>query len=222
MARHVLVKLMFGGDLDGPVDENGIPQKEFYCFTRRFAVTIFIYIVTLIPALIVNDLGPVLSITGSLGGSMLSYMAPGMVYLGVNGDHFMAWTDNMLETHRRRHAKKEGGDEIELPVEGDAGQQMQQQAPSYNAVSKPWWWFPALMPIWCALASTGRQAMREKLAAEDQVANVSDEEEGDEVHPSPKEYFISVFFIVFGTIGMVAGLGSNIYVEVNNVFYSPH
>jgi len=233
VARHVIVKLMYGGDLDGPIDENGNPKKEFFCFSRRFAVTIGIYVVTLIPALIVDDLGPVLSITGSLGGSMLSYMAPGMVYLGVNGEHFMEWTNNMLDTHRSKRGKKLDSDGIELPVAGDANQQMQaSQASSsnpnvYAESSKPWWWFPALMPIWCALAMTGRQAMKEKLddheVTEFHVTVTAEEEnESATMHPTTRDYLVSIFFIVFGVIGMIAGLGSNIYVQVNNTFFSPH
>jgi solute carrier family 38 (sodium-coupled neutral amino acid transporter), member 11 len=81
VARHVLVKLLFQGDLDGPIDENGKPLAVFCCMTRRHMITIAIYVLTLIPALIVNDLGPVLSITGALGGSCLCYIAPGVVYL---------------------------------------------------------------------------------------------------------------------------------------------
>jgi hypothetical protein len=220
VARHVLVKMFFGGNIDGPLDENGNPQKEFLCFSRRFAVTIGIYILTLIPALIVDDLGPVLSITGSLGGSMLSYMAPGMVYLGVNGDAFMDWTNNMIETHRFRRAKKEGGD-IDLPMEGDADAEIQQPQ-AYSAGSKPWWWFPTLMPIWCAVASTGGRGMKKSLGDDNQVPVATVEEERDIVHPSPGQYGIAIFFIVFGTIGMVAGVGTNIYVQINNIFYAPN
>lgn len=235
VARHVMIKLLYGGDLDGPIDENGNPRKEVYCMHRRFAVTMGIYIATLIPALIVDDLGPVLSITGSLGGSMLSYMAPGMVYLGVNGDHFMEWTNNVLNTHRSRKAKKTetGNTNMELPVDGDANQQMQSESPSsYSDGSKPWWWFPTLMPIWCALAMTGRRAMQEKLAAEGNDAEITEFDNGshvegeadggDVVHPTTRDYLVSIFFIVFGTIGMVAGLGSNLYVQINNIFFSPH
>lgn len=220
VARHVVLKIFFDSDIDGPLDASGNPKPEFLCFSRRFAVTIGIYIVTLIPALIVNDLGPVLSITGSLGGSMLSYMAPGMVYLGVNGDHFTAWTNNLIEAHRFRKTKQSGGD-VDLPLEGDANQQIQQPE-MYPSGSKPLWWFPTLMPIWCALASAGSNGMKNKIPDDTQTPTLTNEEEGDVVHPSPRQYMIAIFFIVFGTIGMVAGLLSNIYVQMNNVFYSPH
>jgi len=230
VARHVLVRLLYGGDMDGPLDENGNPQRVVCCLHRRFVVTIGIYIATLIPALIVDDLGPVLSITGSLGGSMLSYMAPGMVYLGVNGDHFLEWTDNMLLTYRTKNGKKndQSVGDIELPVAGDATRQIQAaEPPALSDRRKPWWWFPALMPIWCALASTGRRAMNDKLAGEGGgVQNLSNgtqaDEEGDLVHPNVRDYLISIFFIVFGTIGMIAGLFSNLYVQINSIFFTPH
>jgi hypothetical protein len=220
VARHVVLKIFFDSDIDGPLDASGNPRPEFFCFSRRFAVTIGIYIMTLIPALIVDDLGPVLSITGSLGGSMLSYMAPGMVYLGVNGEHFIAWTNNLIEAHRFRRTKQSGGD-VDLPLEGDANQQIQQPE-MYPSGSKPLWWFPALMPIWCALASAGCNGMKTKISDDTQTSTSTDEEEGDVLDPSPRQYMIAIFFIVFGTIGMVAGLLSNIYVQVNNTFFSPH
>lgn len=220
VARHVVLKIFFGSDIDGPLDESGNPIPEVFCFTRRFAVTIGIYIATLIPALIVDDLGPVLSITGSLGGSMLSYMAPGMVYLGVNGEHFTTWTNNLIEAHRFRRTKSEGGD-VDLPLEGNANQQIQQPEMHLSG-SKPWWWFPTLMPIWCALASAGQNGMKSKLPDDSHMSVSTIEDEGDVLHPSPRQYVIAIFFIVFGTIGLVAGVLSNIYVQVNNVFFSPH
>ena len=227
MARHVLVKLFYGGDVDGPVDENGNPQPEYGFLNRRVFVTCAIYIATVIPALIVDDLGPVLSITGSLGGSMLSYMAPGMAYIGVNGDYFMEWVNNYLQSHNGKKLRKKDSHidtADDLPVAGEAGNQMDIAAPSYSETSKPWWWFPTLMPIWCALASSGCQGMKAKFANEgvEHVVNGSHQGEDEEaVHPRKRDFIICILFIVFGVIGAVAGLLSNVYVQVNQIFYTP-
>ena len=78
------------------------------------------------------------------------------------------------------------------------------------------------MPSWCALASAGSNGMKNKLPDDSHIHATTEEDEGDVLHPSPRQYVIAIFFIVFGTIGMVAGLLSNIYVQVNNVFFSPH
>jgi sodium-coupled neutral amino acid transporter 11 len=76
VARHVLVHLFHDGDLDGKDDVNhsGVEGDEaggYFCFNRRQTWTMVIYVMTLIPALFVDDLGPVLSITGSLGGGCI-------------------------------------------------------------------------------------------------------------------------------------------------------
>ena len=80
VARHVLVQLFWKGDLDGYIfettidpetgEETVIQRKSticYNCFNRRHQVTLLIYFMTLAPALVVDDLGPVLSITGAIG-----------------------------------------------------------------------------------------------------------------------------------------------------------
>jgi hypothetical protein len=47
-------------------------------------------------------------------------------------------------------------------------------------------------------------------------------EDSDEVigaHTS--DYYMSMFFIAFGLVAAVVGVASNIYVQVNNVFFTP-
>ena len=96
MARHVLVDLLYDGDLDGNDGDSVIGRY----FGRRHRLTWAIYIATLVPALIVDDLGPVLSITGALGASMIGYVGVGSVYLGINGEDFLFYCVDML-TRRR-------------------------------------------------------------------------------------------------------------------------
>jgi sodium-coupled neutral amino acid transporter 11 len=232
VARHVLVRLIYGGNIDGEVDDDGGPHMYLGCLERRHVLTLGLYVMTLIPAFFFDDLGPVLSITGSLGGSCLSYIAPGMVYLGVNGDFFLEYIGKKLDDHRKKKGKDEVAAGIELPVAGDAGQIMQTQEVAYEPEgSKPLWWYPLLMPMWCSLASTGRSAMKERLVQEEEQFGQGLESppnspsgagENDEFYPLTRDYWIAIFFIVFGFIAAVAGLASNIYVQVNNIFFSPH
>jgi len=130
VARHVFSSIFFAGDLEADQDmppllcgmDNG-------CCNRRHRLTFGIYLSTLIPALIFDDLGPVLSITGSLGGSCISYILPGLVYLGVNGEHFVDLCHEMLQdgaisgrAQVTKSSNLEGN--IELPVAGDATQRV--------------------------------------------------------------------------------------------------
>ena len=227
VARHVLIKLFFDGDMDGHVTNPETGQVQvaplaFGFLTRRAKWTLILYASTLVPALIVNDLGPVLSITGSLGGSCLSYIAPGLVYLGVNGDAFLEYIASILAP---KMAPAAGDD---LPVEGDATANMQVQTAAPSTIqdaSKPWWWYPTGMPMWVQIASTGAQGMKQRIAAFEQEHGLSPGTGGDDdvetIGPCQRDYYVSIFFICFGMIAAVAGIGSNIYVQVNDIFFSP-
>jgi len=70
VARHVFSSLMYQGELEGTDDMPPILcGTNNGCCNRRHRLTLVIYILTLIPALIFDDLGPVLSITGAIGAS---------------------------------------------------------------------------------------------------------------------------------------------------------
>lgn len=237
VARHVLIKLFFDGDMDGHVvnpetGESEVAPLAFGFLSRRAKWTLILYTSTLVPALLVNDLGPVLSITGSLGGSCLSYIAPGLVYLGVNGDAFLEYIAAKLDDKARKSttttaSSAAGGGVGDLPVEGDANASMQSAAPASSSIqdaSKPWWWYPTLMPMWVKVARTGAQGMKQRIAAFEQEHGVSPGTGGEDVEtigPCKRDYYISIFFICFGILAAVAGISSNIYVQVNDIFFSP-
>merc|ERR1739845_281060 len=73
----------------------------------RVAWTLGIYLLALLPALLVSDIGPVLSITGSLGGSCLAYIGPGCVYLGLNGEHFLTIAYKLLGNDYNSNSREE-------------------------------------------------------------------------------------------------------------------
>jgi len=68
VAKHVSFVLL------GPEGEDSNSSKWL---GRNSKISLFLYVSSLIPALIFDDLGPVLSFTGSLGGSSIAYIAPG-------------------------------------------------------------------------------------------------------------------------------------------------
>lgn len=224
VARHVFVQVFFKGDMDGPNPDAW--------FNRRVMVTCLLFLTTLVPALIVNDLGPVLSLTGSLGASCLSYICTGLAYLGVNGEDFLAYLADELRTKGYGSgdstASKTG--EVELPVVGDASARMSSTAAANTDLSplqgsKPWWWWIGGYPLWVAIASSGSHGTRTFLTDFNATAGQPPEgsyDESDSIPPRKRDYYISMFFIAFGILAAVVGVFSNIYVEVNNIFYSPH
>ncbi|KAG7340773.1 transmembrane amino acid transporter [Nitzschia inconspicua] len=246
VARHVLIQLLFGGDMDGYVTLTDPTTGEFTttkskrcgCLNRRYQVTFIIYITTLIPALLVDDLGPVLSITGAIGGCCLAYIGPGLAYLGVHGDDFLESVTGSLQSRSKPSSTKTS--ESDLPLEGDATANIQTPTnptyPSELVGPKPWWWWPTLMPLWVAIATKGATGMNDRLTAFDsehgpvsaaqeggngETSRVEDGSIHEAIEPCKRDYIFSIFFIVFGVVAMVAGILSNVYVQVNNIFYTP-
>ena len=227
MARHVLVQLLFNGDLDGNSTDPNTGQvveapKILFFLKRRHIWTLVIYVSTLVPALIVNDLGPVLSYTGAIGGCSLAYIAPGLAYLGVHGEPFLAWIAEVVD----RKTKKSGINTIgDLPVEGGARAHTEMQVvPSSLGGAKPWWWIPLLMPIWVNVATKGAKGMNERLTELGLCHGLlsrRDEQASYETVPFRKrDAIFSIFFILFGITALVAGIMSNIYVQVHGIFVS--
>jgi hypothetical protein len=139
----------------------------------------------------------------------------------------------------KRKASDGATGDIELPVAGDANTTMQtaQVSASTREMNKPWWWFLLLMPIWCAIASTGSTTMNLKLSqsstnaewdaprdANVQAKVLEDEvvQDDDDLEVHRHDFCVAIFFIIFGVVAVVAGILSNIYVQINGIFFSPH
>jgi len=206
VARHVIMKLLYDGDMDGATSTETSFLGSLY--NRRVKWTWILYLSTLLPALIVDDLGPVLSITGALGGCCLAYIGPGLVYLGINGGYFLEYVGAMLGGSGSPSVASEGEEAAYSNMDTDPSL-------TINRLSgpKPWWWYPLLMPLWVRIASHGSNGMQDRLtalAAQHQLSLNSEQYLGTEtVIPTREDYFLSIFFIVFGTISLIAGLVSN-------------
>ena len=246
VGRHVLISLFYKGD-----------------YSKVKSITLGLYVLTLIPALIFDDLGPVLSITGALGGSCISYIAPGFVVLGVNGEAFLKHCEEMLADYRRRKTNKSMTNhsdvvgDIELPVAGNSKRVMSDGSGGIHnnndddteldlpvegnkiimttspSGPKPIWWYLLGYPLWCWIATKGSEGMKRKLSAPDiydgttdtnQTAenqalssnmNMNDELADAVVVPTKGEFRMAIFFISFGILAAVAGLSSNIWVQIN-------
>jgi sodium-coupled neutral amino acid transporter 11 len=209
VARHVAVQLLHGGDMDGKDDPNhsgkeGEEAGGIWIFNRRQAVTIIIFVLTLIPAIIVDDLGMVLSINGSIAGGCIAYLAPGLCYLGCFGDEFLVMVNSWIGVN-----DVHGTSTDELPVAGEAGNVLVPMETS----KKPIWWYLCGFPLWCKIAKVGSNNMHQKLNNEDSWVEADNED--DIMVPSKKEFLIAIFFIIFGSVSLVLGIVSNIYVQLN-------
>lgn len=86
VVRHGIVTLCFQGRLahEGNAESLLLNRKD-----RRIGLSIFIYLMAVLPATYCNDLGTVLAITGAIGCSCLSFVGPGAVYLAIHGQAFL-------------------------------------------------------------------------------------------------------------------------------------
>mmetsp|Transcript_26790 Transcript_26790/g.53513 ORF Transcript_26790/g.53513 Transcript_26790/m.53513 type:complete len:686 (+) Transcript_26790:157-2214(+) len=219
-----------------------------FCLNRRQTWTISVYLMSLLPSLLVSDIGPVLSLTGAIGGSCISYIGPGLLYLGINGEEFLSKISGAIESWRRNkgYATSSSGANVnnngsdrgsvtadDLPVEGDADAQLPPQndvsptARSYESIHtgpKPCWYYLGLFPFWCAIARKGAIHTNKKIDAavaafgRGGVATTPDDGAVD-VLPTPSkwDFTVSIIFVLFGVVSLIAGVGSNIYVQLNGM-----
>jgi len=114
VSRRVISSLMYGGETDDPIEEFVKVRETQLCFKRRHAITIVLYGCALTPALLVNDLGAILSFTGTIGASCICYIAPGLIYLGVYGESFVKRCHGYLSKQSNNHelavTEEVGGD----------------------------------------------------------------------------------------------------------------
>ena len=253
VARHVLIMLIHNGDMDARggftiENESRVEEEELAdddatvnttvttgtiiegggiaCMNRRQTWTVLVYCSTLLPALVFQDIGPVLSLTGAVGGSCISYIGPGLVYLGVNGEAFLngigSWLKDKgyINTSSSNNASVSEGD---LPVEGNASLEISQDAISYESIKsskKPMWYYFGLFPIWTYIANDGATNMQKKIDAQaTAVTGGGAANESKEVLPLPSkwDFFVCLFFILFGCLSMLAGVVSNVYVQMNGL-----
>lgn len=100
-ARMFAIQIFFNGNMDNTtVDEatgEEIAEKKFSgALGRRELWTIYIFILALVPAIVFDDLGMVLSLTGSTGSSSIAFVGPGLAYLGINGELLLTWTNKFF------------------------------------------------------------------------------------------------------------------------------
>lgn len=201
-------------------DEHGnkIPEDKFLgVLGRRETITLLLHFAALLAAVYVDDLGPVLSLTGSTGASCLAYIGPGLVYLGINGEAFLSYVDDKLKPRGRFSGR------IEPMFVCDADVTFDDDTTDIAARRKPWWWWVCGFPIWVAIASAGAHGTNKfltKLQCEvGDPFSCSDSSDSDEViGPKTRDYYVSMVFITFGVFVSVVGVASNMFVQMDDVF----
>lgn len=174
ICRHVFVVLFFRGRRAHEGDDASVLNRR----DRRIAMTLIIYFSSLVPALFVESVGSVLAITGTIAGSCLSYIGPGMIYLAVYGDEFLmkvkeVWGEEMV---RRGNNSAAIGQTTFRDVESsrllmattatsqqpsNATTAESSNSPEQQSIFKRISWYLLLMPIWCEVAKMGKTKLQE-------------------------------------------------------------
>ena len=200
--RHVLVELMHDGDMESSI-----------CgpFNRRQCWTFVCYVIVLLPAMILDDVGVVLSMTGCIAGGGIAYCAPGLIFLGTNAEAFLSHCQNKLLTRQVCEGIKHTVTIDDLSMTGEQDMDVTDGIiSSIKETPKPCWWYLLGYPIWTKIAMIGKTNMALRLSKAKFVNEDTIFDENTQL-PSERDYRIAIFFICFGVITAVAGVVSNLY-----------
>jgi len=140
VARHVCVVLFFHGRQAHEGDDSSVLNRR----DRRITVTILIYLLAVIPAALCTDLGNVLAITGSIGGSSLSYIGPGIIYIGIHGGRFLELSEQYFGTTATSNSNNSSASTHIILL-----------------LWKKFLWCLWGMPLWIKLATIGKHQLTE-------------------------------------------------------------
>jgi len=155
VARHVLIVLFFSGKTAHSGDDHSVLAR----MDRRIALTFVLYICALVPALICNDLGTVLALTGAVAGSCLSYLGPGIAYLGVHGKLFLRIVEQSWSVDKKRRAlmwqyPREISKNPNVNTSNISEFEINETG-LFLSLLRMITWYILLMPLWCCCASKG-------------------------------------------------------------------
>lgn len=147
VARHVMIVLLFSGRQAHEGNDHTVLARS----DRRITLTFVLYIFALLPALLFKDIGVVLAATGAIGGSSLSYLGPGMVYLGIHGNRFLEMVSRVWSTREKWNSWM-----WHYPPHERESQNQR----NFGIISVMLWYI-TLMPFWCIIAEVGRTKFSE-------------------------------------------------------------
>mmetsp|Transcript_22225 Transcript_22225/g.27265 ORF Transcript_22225/g.27265 Transcript_22225/m.27265 type:complete len:863 (+) Transcript_22225:179-2767(+) len=177
VARHVCVVLLFKGRRAHEGDDHAVLARK----DRRVSVTTMLYLISLLPALIWDDVGSAFAISGALGGAALSYMGPGVMYIAVHGSEFLDMASKKWSYHVEKY-RETGENSASNTTQnsgfesnhrrskrsiGERGIGLSSQKKSLigqfcDCLS----WHICLMPLWCKIAARGERMIKTHLQQE--------------------------------------------------------
>eukprot|EP00529_Nitzschia_sp_RCC80_P010480 CAMPEP_0113441098 /NCGR_PEP_ID=MMETSP0014_2-20120614/900_1 /TAXON_ID=2857 /ORGANISM="Nitzschia sp." /LENGTH=775 /DNA_ID=CAMNT_0000331917 /DNA_START=119 /DNA_END=2443 /DNA_ORIENTATION=+ /assembly_acc=CAM_ASM_000159 len=173
VARHALVVFLFKGRSAHEGDDTTVLDRR----DRRIILTCALYLAALVPAVIFDELGDVLAVTGALAGSSLSYFAPGCIYLAIHGSRFLQLSTSfygrkkvlgersdgtMQSVPALPSTTKNGKDSETIPLYCESIRpeaSTREDSSWFVAFSKTILFYSTGMPVWIYIASWGKQSL---------------------------------------------------------------
>jgi hypothetical protein len=157
------VVLFFQGRSAHEGDDTSVLNRR----DRRITLTLALYLSAVIPAAWCKNLGNVLAASGAVGGSMLAYVGPGAVYLGVHGARFLelskAFFGRSVAGGNDEHDEEELAPLYNADVSGDLPQPDHEDSFLVREL-KTVLWYVLLMPVWTAFATYGKATLTHHVA----------------------------------------------------------
>lgn len=180
--RHVMVVLFFRGRRAHEGDDAAVLNRR----DRRVAITLVVYLSCLLPALVVDNVGNVLAVSGTIGASCLAYIGPGrcrtllilqallanfasrhahlpgLIYLAVHGEDFLEkvdhiWGGGSSPTAIESSSRSQDVESARLLPKPKHGTPFFRKAGLFPSVT----WYLLVMPVWCFVAETGKSKLDE-------------------------------------------------------------
>lgn len=153
VARHVLIVLFFSGNTAHSGDDHSVLAR----WDRRFILTFFLYGVALVLALLCDNLGTVLALTGAVAGSSLSYLGPGVAYLGIHGLAFLDQIGDMFMVKKTFTCLLLNHPLNLLPdsKSKSGGATLTDESGLIKSIFLSIVWYLLFMPVWCSIGFHG-------------------------------------------------------------------
>ena len=156
--RHVMVVLFFRGRRAHEGDDAAVLNRR----DRRVAITLVVYLSCLLPALVVDNVGNVLAVSGTIGASCLAYIGPGLIYLAVHGEDFLEkvdhiWGGGPLPAASESSSQSQDIESAKLLPKAKHKTPFVKKAGLLRSIT----WYLFIMPVWCFIAETGKSKLDE-------------------------------------------------------------
>mmetsp|Transcript_30790 Transcript_30790/g.66566 ORF Transcript_30790/g.66566 Transcript_30790/m.66566 type:complete len:677 (+) Transcript_30790:78-2108(+) len=180
IARHAFVALFF----KGTSAHEGDDSVALLRFDRRVILTWVLYIASVVPATLMESTGIVLSVTGTIAGSSIGYIGPGLAFLGINSTTFIElvrkrWdaSSKHLWGYPKKFGAEEDGEEayasghLQLNKNGGGGQDtINQESMTRASKLDVIFWFVFGMPLWSWLAQIGQKNLANHFEKEEMMS----------------------------------------------------